>query len=381
MNASELKKAIEEYSQALSFLRDGELGGDTISKNKAQKINENLDDLEATIRRQRLPMGFTTKESEDEKFQSQYKDAFLKYIRKGIESDLINLANSNNSMENLLKCDSNGFAITSSMNSIIANSMYKNSPIRQLARIVNISNDSLDVAAYTTDIAASWGDERTVAPETDAFTRKTIKVHELTAQPKMTQKMIDDDQIDHESWLAELLSDILLAKEDNAFFNGDGENKPVGILSYEDGTGSNQIERVSGGNAITFENLLQLQAALDGRYEKEGETAFITSKANLAAIRSIKDESGRYIWTPGALNGNYDMIFGTPILASNEMDTSEGDAVIYGNLRKGYQIVDCSDIKIQRDPYSSKPFIVYFATKRVGGDVIDTKAIKILSLS
>lgn len=381
MNASELKKAIEEYSQALSFLRDTELGDDAISKNKAQKINENLDDLEATIRRQRLPMGFTTKESEDEKFQSQYKDAFLKYIRKGIESDLINLANSNNSMENLLKCDSNGFAITSSMNSIIANSMYKNSPIRQLARIVNISNDSLDVAAYTTDIAASWGDERTVAPETDAFTRKTIKVHELTAQPKMTQKMIDDDQIDHESWLAELLSDILLAKEDNAFFNGDGENKPVGILSYEDGTSSNQIERVSGGSAITFENLLQLQAALDGRYEKEGETAFITSKANLAAIRSIKDESGRYIWTPGALNGNYDMIFGTPILASNEMDTSEGDAVIYGNLRKGYQIVDRSDIKIQRDPYSSKPFIVYFATKRVGGDVIDTKAIKILSLS
>ena len=381
MNASELKKAIEEYSQALSFLRDTELGDDVISKNKAQKINENLDDLEATIRRQRLPLAFTTKESEDEKFQSQYKDAFLKYIRKGIESDLINLANSNNSMENLLKCDSNGFAITSSMNSIIANSMYKNSPIRQLARIVNISNDSLDVAAYTTDIAASWGDERTVAPETDAFTRKTIKVHELTAQPKMTQKMIDDDQIDHESWLAELLSDILLAKEDNAFFNGDGENKPVGILSYEDGTSSNQIERVAGGSAITFENLLQLQAALDGRYEKEGETAFITSKANLAAIRSIKDESGRYIWTPGALNGNYDMIFGTPILASNEMDTSEGDAVIYGNLRKGYQIVDRSDIKIQRDPYSSKPFIVYFATKRVGGDVIDTKAIKILSLS
>ena len=186
MNASELKKAIEEYSQALSFLRETELGDDVISKNKAQKINENLDDLEATIRSQRLPLAFTTKESEDEKFQSQYKDAFLKYIRKGIESDLINLANSNNSMENLLKCDSNGFAITSSMNSIIANSMYKNSPIRQLARIVNISNDSLDVAAYTTDIAASWGDERTVAPETDAFTRKTIKVHELTAQPKMT---------------------------------------------------------------------------------------------------------------------------------------------------------------------------------------------------
>ena len=380
MNASELKKAIEEYSQTLSFLRDTELGDDVVSKNKAQKINDNLDDLEATIRRQRLPLAFTTKESEDEKFQSQYKDSFLKYIRKGIESDLINLANSNNSMENLLKCDSNGFAITSSMNSIIANSMYKNSPIRQLARIVNISNDSLDVAAYTTDIAASWGDERTVTPETDAFTRKTIKVHELTAQPKMTQKMIDDDQIDHESWLAELLSDILLAKEDNAFFNGDGENKPVGILSYANGTGTNAIERIEGGKNVSFENLLQLQASLDGKYERANETAFITSKKMLAKIRSIKDESGHYIWTPGAFMGKYDCIFGTPILSTSEMNDT-GDAVIYGNLKKGYQIVDRSDIKIQRDPYSSKPFVVFFATKRVGGDVIDTRAIKVLTLS
>ena len=129
---------------------------------------------------------------------------------------------------------------------------------------------------------------------------------------------------------------------------------------------------------LSFEGLLRLQASLDGKYEKGNNTMFLTSKEVLAQIRSLKDQSGQYIWTSGILVGGNDNIFGTPIFASSEMDTTNGDAVIYGNLRKGYQIVDRADIKIQRDPYSSKPFVIYFATKRVGGDVVDTNAIKVL---
>ena len=249
----------------------------------------------------------------------------MKYLRKGVDSDLLALLNGNNNVD----FDSTGFAITQNMNAIISKSMDENSPIRHLSRIVNVSRDSLDVASYTQDISAMWGDERSVAPETDAFTRKTIKVCELTAQPKITQKMIDDDAVDHESWIAELLSDILLEKEDNAFLHGDGESKPVGILNYVDGTDANHIERVDGGNAISFENLLQLQASLDGKYERAGETAFITSKKNLAKIRSIKDESGHYIWTPGAILGQADCIFGTPIFATSAMNDGEDAVSLY----------------------------------------------------
>ena len=108
---------------------------------------------------------------------------------------------------------------------------------------------------------------------------------------------------------------------------------------------------------------------------------FLTSKSVLAEIRAIKDDNGAYIWTPGLLAGQQDTLFGTPIFAESEMENTNGDAIIYANLRKGYQIVDRADIKIQRDPYSSKPFVVYFATKRVGGDVIDINAIKVLKLS
>ena len=374
MNLEELKKIAEEYGYALTSLRST-AGNDAMTNGKRELINSNLDKLEEKLRKRPVLSSINIEDEKNQKFQNQYKEAFLKYVRKGIDTDLITLLNNNDGV-----FDSTGFALTPNMNAIISSTMNANSPIRQLSRIVNVSRDSLDVAAYVQDIAAEWGDERSVAPETDAFIRKTIKVNELTAQPKITQKMIDDDAVDHESWIAELLSDILLAKEDNAFIYGDGNNKPVGILSYPDGNSANSIERVDGGQDVNFENLLQLQAALDGKYERAGETAFITSKKTLAKIRSIKDESGHYIWTPGAMLGKYDCIFGTPILSTSEM-SSTGDVVIYGNLKKGYQIVDRSDIKIQRDPYSSKPFVVFFATKRVGGDVIDTRAIKILKIS
>ncbi len=376
MNLEELKKMAEEYGYALSSLRNT-TDNDSMSVGKREVINSVIDDLDRKIRqRPILSSSLNVEDEKKQKFQNQYKDAFLKYLRKGINADLISLLNGNGNYG----FDSAGFALTSTMNAIISNAMTSNSPFRQLARIVNVSHDSLDVAAYVQDIAAEWGDERSVAPETDAFNRKTIKVNELTAQPKITQKMIDDDAVDHESWIAELLSDIFLSKEDNAFLYGDGKDKPVGILSYPEGTDTNSIESISDNGEVSFENLLKLQALLGGKYERSGETAFITSKKVLAKIRSIKDGSGRYIWTPGAMTGKYDCIFGAPILSTSEMN-SENNVVIYGNLKKGYQIVDRSDIKIQRDPYSSKPFVVFFATKRVGGDVIDTRAIKILKLA
>ena len=374
MTLEELKKAAEEYGYALSALRSIS-ENDAMSNGQREVINSVIDGLDEKIRQRPKLSNIAVDDEKSKKFQNQYKDAFLKYLKNGRDSDLIALLSNNGAFG----FDSTGFALTSNMNAIISNVMRKNSPFRQLARIVNVSRDNLDVAAYVQDIAAEWGDERTVAPETDAFSRKNIKVNELTAQPKITQKMIEDDAIDHESWIAELLSDIFLAKEDNSFLYGDGNNKPVGILTYEDGTDANCIERVKGGSDVSFENLLQLQAALDGKYERSGETSFITSKKTLAKIRSIKDDSGRYIWTPGAMSGKYDCIFGTPILSTSEMG-SENDVVIYGNLKKGYQIVDRSDIKIQRDPYSSKPFVIFYATKRVGGDVIDTRAIKVLSI-
>ena len=390
MNQNELRDTIQKYGEALHSLRNTENNRDVITNQKIIKMNNELDNLENKIKEakiimQRPQMSFSsnTEQEKDNKFKAKYKSAFLKYIRKGIDTDLVNLLaenNSNTELEKLLKSDSMGYAITPTMNEIISKNIFNQSPIRRSAKIVNISRENIDIATYTNDIVVSWGDERQVAPETDAFSKKVIQICDLTAQPKITQRMIDDSEIDHEAWIAELLSDVFSSQEDKAFLYGTGINQPKGILSYDD----NEIKRIqnTGSNGkVSFESLLQLQASLDGKYEKNGDNIFLTSKQILAQIRSIKDDSGQYIWTPGALFGGKDIIFGTPIYASSEMTTTNGDAVIYGNLRKGYQIVDRADIKIQRDPYSSKPFVIYYATKRVGGDVIDANAIKVLKLS
>ena len=390
MNQNELRDAIQKYGEALHSLRNTENNRDVITNQKIIKMNNELDSLESKIKEekiimQRPQMSFSsnTEQEKDNKFKAKYKNAFLKYIRKGIDTDLVNLLaenNNNTELGKLLQSDSMGYAITPTMNEIISKNIFNQSPIRRSAKIVNISRENIDIATYTNDIVVSWGDERQVAPETDAFSKKVIQICDLTAQPKITQRMIDDSEIDHEAWIAELLSDVFSSQEDKAFLYGTGNNQPKGILSYDE----NEIERIqnAGSNEkVSFESLLQLQASLDGKYEKNGDNIFLTSKQILAQIRSIKDDSGQYIWTPGALFGGKDIIFGTPIYASSEMTTANGDAVIYGNLRKGYQIVDRADIKIQRDPYSSKPFVIYYATKRVGGDVIDTNAIKVLKLS
>ena len=390
MNQNELRDAIQKYGEALHSLRNTENNRDVITNQKIIKMNNELDSLESKIKEakiimQRPQMSFSsnTEQEKDNKFKAKYKNAFLKYIRKGIDTDLVNLLaenNNNTELGKLLQSDSMGYAITPTMNEIISKNIFNQSPIRRSAKIVNISRENIDIATYTNDIVVSWGDERQVAQETDAFSKKVIQICDLTAQPKITQRMIDDSEIDHEAWIAELLSDVFSSQEDKAFLYGTGNNQPKGILSYDE----NEIERIqnAGSNEkVSFESLLQLQASLDGKYEKNGDNIFLTSKQILAQIRSIKDGSGQYIWTPGALFGGKDIIFGTPIYASSEMTTANGDAVIYGNLRKGYQIVDRADIKIQRDPYSSKPFVIYYATKRVGGDVIDTNAIKVLKLS
>ena len=224
MNQNELRDAIQKYGEALHSLRNTENNRDVITNQKIIKMNNELDSLESKIKEakiimQRPQMSFSsnTEQEKDNKFKAKYKNAFLKYIRKGIDTDLVNLLaenNNNTELGKLLQSDSMGYAITPTMNEIISKNIFNQSPIRRSAKIVNISRENIDIATYTNDIVVSWGDERQVAQETDAFSKKVIQICDLTAQPKITQRMIDDSEIDHEAWIAELLSDVFSSQED-----------------------------------------------------------------------------------------------------------------------------------------------------------------------
>ena len=383
----QLKNAVYQYGNTLNEMRNQQKSSDPLVQQKMNNMNNDLNNLDQTIQNQRPAMqSNAAPEMNAQELDMQYKNALLQYLRNGSLNDLTSVSNE---MQNTLQnpqniADSNGYSVSKDMMQIIFERVNA-SPIRKFARQVTVSKDLLDIAAYVNEIQASWGDDKSVAPETDAFIIKSIRLSELTAQPKITQKMVDDSEIDIESWLAELLSDIFLVKEEEAFLYGDGLNKPKGILSYADGTDYNSISRTINSSAteIKLESLLNLYGSLDNKYEREGEVAFITSKQVISQIRTMKDSLGQYIWTPGVLTNKQDTLFGMPIYATPAFKNiaSKSDVMIYGNLRKGYHIADRMDIKIQRDPFSSKPFIIYFATKKVGADVIDCNAIKALKMS
>jgi HK97 family phage major capsid protein len=174
-----------------------------------------------------------------------------------------------------------------------------------------------------------------------------------------------------------------LAAEENAFINGTGSAQPTGILHYGHGTTTSTIEHITSAETVdgtfTVEELLNLYYSLNEKYINKA--SFLTSRAMVQKIRTLKDSNGSYIWQPGILAGQDDMLLGIPVY-QNSYVPAPGDAtksLILGDFSQ-YQIVDRTDIRILRDPFTSKPYVRFYTTKRVGGDVVRTEAFKVLVL-
>ena len=359
-----------------------------------EKVNQEIDKIENLIKSLRLTnenselssdLSTGQLETKSLKSSSLIRKKINDYIRKGV--GIIGEAGENG--EARLQISSMKGEGRYNATYSIADSIYKYlqdySVFRKLCSTILVSRDALDMPMSVGDIASEWADGSNIAPPSDSMIMNSIRTFELTAQPQVTQKMIDDTAIDLESWLVEKLSALFLLKEDEAFIKGDGNKSPRGILSYPEPDGSNVgIERIKSANPDDFteEDLLNLYYSLPDYYSING--AFIMNKATVQKIRTFKDpNSGQYYWMPGILFGKTDTLLGMPLFTSGHVPITENgkDVVIYGDMKKAYQIVDRSEITIQRDPYSSKPFVVFYATKRVGGDIIDPEAVKLLRIS
>ncbi len=313
---------------------------------------------------------------------NQHKSAFNEYLRSGEQKSL-------NSLERkALSASSNsdgGYLVTSQLSGKITKLLQEKSIIRQLASIETISSDSLDILEDLTDLGAGWVSEvqkreDTATPE---VSKRKILVHELYAQPKATQKLIDDANIDIEKWLTSKLVDVFAAKENESFINGDGIGKPRGILSYEAGDSWGQIQQIISDNgSINSDVLYKLYHSLHEDYAHNA--AFIMSRSALSEIRMLKDKStGRYLWNPSISEGMASSLLGVPVYASSHVPEMGKGAipVIFADLASGYKIVDRVGIRVMRDPFTDKPFVKFYSTKRVGGDVVNFNAIKLLKLA
>ncbi|MFI4983865.1 MAG: phage major capsid protein [Rickettsiales bacterium] len=339
-----------------------------------QKLAGELEEIKAAAQR---PMSDTKNSAQGEDLE--HKKAFCAYLRKGIDTNLTSIEKKALSVAN----DADGgFLVTSVMSERIGKRVGEFSPLRQIASVTEISSDALEIIEDKDAAFAGWTLETEVREETTSPTlaKKVIQVHELYAQPKATQKLMDDASIDIEGWLSEKIVDVFSQKENAAFVSGNGVGKPKGILSYSD----IEIEQIPSGEngSVTAEGIFNLFYSLRENYAVKGK--FLMSRSAVQAVRMLKDTSnGKYLWQPGLTVGTPDTLLGAEVVVCPDMPlvSSGALAIAFGDFKAAYQIVDRQGVRILRDPFTEKPFVKFYTTKRVGGDVINFDAIKLLKLS
>lgn len=313
----------------------------------------------------------------------EYKSAFITYLRKGMDAGLEAVQTKALSFGTAAD---GGYLITPEMSETVVSIINEISPIRELASVQMISSESLDVIEDTQLPGAAWVAE--TATRTDTTTQQigknNISTFEMYAIPKATQKLIDDSSVDIEAWLAQKVAEKFAALEATAFISGDGSGKPKGILAYTAGTNFGEIEQINSGTSavVTADSLIKLFYALKDEYAKNA--TFLMNRSVIQSVRLLKEATtNQYLWQPGLALGAPDTLMGVPVKAAADMPVAAANSlsVAVGDFKRGYLIVDRVGIRTLRDPFTDKPYVKFYTTKRVGGEVVNSEAIKLLKLA
>lgn len=390
-NISEIKAVLEEQGRAWEQFKqvndrrlseiEKRASADVLTVNHLESINKALD--EQKDRLNKLETSAPALGSSEEKGEkAEYKNIFVNYLRKGIEPSIAEMK--------ALSVGSDpdgGYLVTPQMSSRIVKKVFETSPMRQLASVETISTDSLEFIVDNDEAASSWTSEQGSVSTTDTPTidKKAIYVHEQYAKPKATQKLLDDASLDVESWLAEKVADVMARTENTAFISGNGVGKPRGILTYTAGTTWGTIEQISSTSStagtLDSDDFISLLYGLKEVYA--ANASFVMNRSTVKSARQLKENTNnQYIWAPGLSASEPDSILGRPVYQFSDMPAlgTNSLSVACADFARAYQIVDRTGIRVLRDPYSSKPFVEFYTTKRVGGDVVNFEAIKLLKM-
>lgn len=284
-----------------------------------------------------------------------------------------------------------GYLVTPDTSGRIVKKLFETSPMRQFASVQMISTDALEGMGDYDEAGAGWVGETEARTETTTPQLQIwrIPVHELYAKPKATQKLLDDAAVDVEAWLAGKVAERFTRLENAAFVSGNGVGKPRGFLDYPAGTTiPGQIQRlgtgVSGGFAATPDGadvLINTITAMKEPYR--GGAVWAMNRGTQGAVRLLQDNDGKYLWQPSIVAGQPSTLLGYGVAGFEDMPAiSAGSlSIAFANFAEGYQIVDRMGIRVLRDPFSAKPYVEFYTTKRVGGDVLNFEAIKLVVFS
>lgn len=370
--AADLKGALMGFVEELNGVRK-----DIHSNLKKQGEYMNMLERKA-ISRGRAPLSVSAET------EMPHQKAFNAYLRYGDDDGLRGLVIEE---KGLTVAGEGGFLAAPQIAETVQGVLHQGASLRKLANVVTVESSAYEVLVDKGETGAGWATEANAAEtESGSVERITIPVHELSAMPKASQRLLDDAAFDVEAWLAERIADKFARAEAAAFIQGDGEDKPKGILSYPVGNVSteNTIGYVESGDPVGFlageaaEKLIDLVYALDAGYR--ANASFIMNSKTAAILRKIKDQDGRFLWGDALNAGQPPLLLGYPVMISEDMpDTKFGEfAIAFGDFRAAYTIVERPDLRVLRDPFSAKPHVLFYATKRVGGGITDFNAIKLM---
>lgn len=357
---------------------------DVVTNDKLEKINSSVadlqkavDDANAKLAAAALGAGGGERKLKDK----EYSDAFAAHIRRGDVQASLNKGTD----------PEGGYLSPVEWDRTITDKLKLVSPMRQIASVQTISTGGFSKLYNLRGTASGWVGEKAGRPETNTptFGSMTFTPGEIYANPAGTQQMLDDALIDLESWLAGEVQTEFAYQEGLAFIAGDGTNKPAGFLTFATGganaaknpLGAIQVKTAAAVAAVTSDELLELIYLLPSVLTAGAR--WVMNRTTEGAIRKLKDGQGNYLWQPTFVAGQPATIAGYAVTEMPGMpDMATGAMPIaFGDFGRGYLIVDRAGVRVLRDPYTNKPYVMFYTTKRVGGGVNDPQAIKILKMA
>ena len=290
--------------------------------------------------------------------------------------------------------DAGGYAVPREIDGEIARVLKGISPIRSIANVVTVGSAGYRKLITTGGTPSGWAAETAARPETASpvFAELVPPMGELYANPSASQAMLDDAAFDVEGWLAGEIASEFARAEGAAFVNGTGVNRPRGLLtaptsSAKDATRPlGTLQYLPSGAAGDFgttpdERLLDLVYSLAAPYRQGA--SFVMNAATLGRIRKLKTTDGMPLWQPAIAAGQPATLLGYPVVEAEDMPDIAANLcpIAFGNFKAGYLIAERGETAILRDPYTNKPFVSFYATKRIGGCVADSAAIKLLKIA
>ncbi|QGM93553.1 phage major capsid protein [Methylocystis rosea] len=371
---------------------ESRLGADVVTEEKLARIDHALDDTKSRLDRLALDMSRPRIGGKlvDDHSGREHKSAFNHYMRSGEASGLKALeakALSRGSGPD------GGYLVPLPTEREVLRRLAKFSPIRAISSVREISGASLRRAFSTTGPAAGWVAESDPRPQTNnqQLADMTFPAMELYAMPAATQALLDDAVVDIEQWIAEEVQTAFAEQEGAAFVSGDGVNKPKGFLSYTSVADASwswgNIGYVATGAAGAFaasdpsDALVNLVYALRAGFRQNGK--FVMGRRAQSLVRQFKTTTGDYIWAPPATADAGASLMNFPVIEAEDMPDPAANSlsIAFGDFERGYVVVDRVGIRVLRDPYSAKPYVLFYTTKRVGGGVQNFEAIKLLKFA